>query len=450
MKKNQIVAIAVIIVVGVILGYFIWQSQAPKPADAHGAHGHNEAAEGHAETGEHKEDGHDHGEEGHADEARGEHEEDGHAHVEEGHADEAGGNHEEDGHAHDEEGHADEGVVKLTDEKIQLADIEIKAAAPAQIGQLLQLPGEITVNQDRTSHIVPRVRGVVESVPVELGQQVQKGQVLAVIASAELSDLRSELLAAEKRLALAKNLYAREKQLWEERISAERDYLQAQQDLREAEVAHENARQKLQALGAVVAVKKGLNLYEVRAPFDGTLVEKHIVLGEAIDAGTNIFKISDLSSVWAITAVPAQALSAVKVGTPAQVESVAFKAEAHGKVAYVGNVVGEQTRTAPARVVMPNPEGVWRPGLFVRVILQTDSRPAAVTVDQDAVQLLEDAPVVFVRVPGGFRPQPVKLGSSDGRVTEVLEGLKAGTEYAAKGSFVIKSELGKASVEHSH
>src|SRR5690606_4859989 len=168
---------------------------------------------------------------------------------------------------------------------ISIAGIEVKTAAPAQIGQRLQLPGEITLNQDRTSHIVPRVRGVVESVSVELGQEVKEGQVLAVIASSDLSDLRSELLAAEKRLALAKNLFAREKQLWEEKISAERDYLQAQQDLREAEVAYGNARQKLQALGAVATNKNGLNLYEVRAPFNGTIVEKHIVRGEAIEEG---------------------------------------------------------------------------------------------------------------------------------------------------------------------
>src|SRR5690606_5298592 len=137
----------------------------------------------------------------------------------EGH--EAGDEHSDEDHAREqEEGHA-EGVVELSDEKISIAGIEVKTAAPAQIGQRLQLPGEITLNQDRTSHIVPRVRGVVESVSVELGQEVKEGQVLAVIASSDLSDLRSELLAAEKRLALAKNLFAREKQLWEEKISAE-------------------------------------------------------------------------------------------------------------------------------------------------------------------------------------------------------------------------------------
>lgn len=439
MKKSQIVGIAVILVLGAILAVFIWQSEGAKPVDAHGEHGHDEPA------GEHADEGHEHAEEGrdHA-EAGAEPEHDAH----EGH--EAGDEHSDEDHAREqEEGHA-EGVVELSDEKISIAGIEVKTAAPAQIGQRLQLPGEITLNQDRTSHIVPRVRGVVESVSVELGQEVKEGQVLAVIASSDLSDLRSELLAAEKRLALAKNLFAREKQLWEEKISAERDYLQARQDLREAEVAYENARQKLQALGAVATNKDGLNLYEVRAPFDGTIVEKHIVRGEAIEEGANIFSLADLSSVWAVTAVPAQALGTVKVGTPALVESVAFDAQVQGQVAYVGNVLGAQTRTAPARVVVPNPEGVWRPGLFVRVILQTDTQPAAVTVDQEAIQMLDDEPVVFVRVPGGFRPQPVTLGRSDDQVTEVLQGLDVGTQYAAQGSFVIKSELGKASVEHSH
>jgi cobalt-zinc-cadmium efflux system membrane fusion protein len=116
----------------------------------------------------------------------------------------------------------------------------------------------------------------------------------------------------------------------------------------------------------------------------------------------------------------------------------------------VGALIGEQTRTAKARVVLANPQGAWRPGLFVNVAVVAEETAAPVTVSTDAVQTVAEQPVVFVKVDGGFMAQPVKLGRSDGRRTEVLQGLQAGTPYAATGSFVVKSELGKGSAEHAH
>jgi cobalt-zinc-cadmium efflux system membrane fusion protein len=126
----------------------------------------------------------------------------------------------------------EEGKIELTDEQVKAAAIGIQKATPAKIKTAAQLPGEIRFNEDRTAHVVPRLAGVVESVPANLGQTVKRGQVLAVIASTGLSEQRSELLAAQKRFSLAKSTYEREKKLWEEKISAEQDYLQAQQTLR--------------------------------------------------------------------------------------------------------------------------------------------------------------------------------------------------------------------------
>ncbi|WP_255969676.1 efflux RND transporter periplasmic adaptor subunit, partial [Klebsiella pneumoniae] len=111
---------------------------------------------------------------------------------------------------------------------------QLSKAGPAEIGSSVSLPGELRFDEDRTAHVVPRVAGVVESVSVNLGDQVKKGQLLAVIASQQLSEQRSELAAAEQRLRLARILFERERTLWQERISAEQDYLQAQQSLRVA------------------------------------------------------------------------------------------------------------------------------------------------------------------------------------------------------------------------
>lgn len=348
------------------------------------------------------------------------------------------------------EGEAHDETIVLTDAQIQSAGVGIDKAAPARIRTSSQLPGEIRFNEDRTAHVVPRLAGVVESVPANLGQPVKRGQVLAVIASTGLSELRSELLAAQRRLALAKSTYSREKQLWQEKISAEQDYLAAQQALREAEIAVVNAQQKLVALGASAAGAGSLNRYEIRAPFDGIVVEKHIALGEAVKEDASIFTLSDLSSVWAEIVVPAKDLDVVRVGEKVVVRATAFDSSAEGRISYVGALLGQDTRTAKARVTLANPKMAWRPGLFVNVDVVSGETEVPVSVLADAVQTVEDTPVVFVRVKDGFTAQPVKLGRADGKRVEVVDGLKAGTAYAASGSFVLKAELGKGSAEHSH
>lgn len=341
--------------------------------------------------------------------------------------------------------------IALDDAQIKAAGIVVAAAAPADISIAITLPGEIRFNEDRTAHVVPKLSGVVTAVMAELGQTVKQGQVLAVVASSGLSEQRSELLSAQRRLALASTTLDRERRLWQDKISAEQDYLQAKQAMSEAEIAVQNARQKLSAFGTGAASGSDLNRLELRAPFDGIVMEKHLALGEAVKEDANVFTISDLSTVWAEIAVPPKDLNLVRVGETVTVKASAFDAQATGKITYVGSLLGEQTRTAKARVALANPERAWRPGLFVNVdVLSGQTGAAAVTVNTEAIQTLEDKPVVFVRVDGGFRPQPVTLGRSDGKTTEVLQGLDAGTKYAAAGSFVLKAELGKDSAEHTH
>ena len=369
---------------------------------------------------------------------------------------EEGGHKEDDHHDEEKDGehkdgeHKEDGKIALSKEQIAAAGIVLKTAGPQQIRSGLQLPGEIRFNEDRTAHVVPQVAGTVESVSAKLGEKVRKGQVLAVINSSAVSEQRSELLNAEQRLSLARTTYQREKHLWEQKISAEQDYLQAQAALREAEVAVRNAQQKLRAIGAAGTSSGNLNRYEIRAPFDGIVVEKHLGLGEAVREDANVFLISDLSSVWAEIIVSPKDLQVVRAGKKAVVRATAFDASAEGTISHVGALIGEQSRTAKAHVVLPNAADLWRPGLFVNVEVVAGETAVPVAVLADAIQTVEGKSVVFVRVADGFAAREVSLGRSDGQLVEITSGLDAGTDYAATGSFAIKAELGKGSAEHSH
>jgi cobalt-zinc-cadmium efflux system membrane fusion protein len=343
-----------------------------------------------------------------------------------------------------------EGKIELTDAQVAANSIVVQPAAPARIRSSVQLPGEIRFNADRTAHVVPRVAGVVESVAASLGEHVKKGQVMATMSSTAMADLRSDLQSAQQRLELARTTYAREKKLWEEKISAEQDYLQARQALKEGEIAARNAGQKLAAYGAASASPGALSLYQIRAPFDGTVVEKQIAAGEAVKDDKAIFTVSDLSSVWMEVVVPAKDLSTVRTGAKAEVRATALESSATGKVSYVSALVGEQTRTATARIVVANPRGVWRPGLFATAEIGTEERDVPVAVSAQAVHSLDGKTVVFLRVPGGFVAQPVTTGLSDGRFIEIVKGMKPGLPYAAAGSNVVKAEHGKAGAEDAH
>lgn len=344
---------------------------------------------------------------------------------------------------------AAEDSIPMSDQQIKLAGITFANAGAASIATVVRLPGEVKLNEDRTAHVVPRLPGVAESVSADLGQRVKKGQVLAVISSPELADLRSALLAAEKRLTLAKITFEREELLWRERISAERDYLQARQAFSEAEIQAKSAKSKLTALGADVS-EGALNRYVLRAPFDSVVVEKHITQGEAVKEDANVFLLSDLSSVWVEVVVAAGDIEAVRVGAAVEIRSGSTGSSAIGKVSYVGNLLGEQTRTAKARVVIDNPGTAWRPGLFVDVSLARGKKEVAVAVQAEAIHTLEGKPVVFTQAANGFKANAVRTGISDGRLVEILDGLPPGAAYAAAGSFVIKAQQGIASAEHGH
>lgn len=436
-SRRTAIAIAAILALGAAAAFFIVRGTAPAAAgaDSHSHAGEKKSSDAHSHGKEDahahgKDDDHDQGHEKPAAEGEKDHDHD--------HAKEGGEEHEE-------------GVLQLDAARAKVAGVTLAEAGAASIGSTLQLPGEIRFNEDKTAHVVPRVAGVAESVAANLGQVVKKGQLLAILTSPTVSEQRSELMASQKRLGLARTTYQREKQLWQEKISAEQDYLQAQQALREAEIAAANAQQKLAAIGAGVASGGALNRFELRAPFDGVVVEKHLSVGEAVQDSTAVFTISDLRSVWAEMKVAASDLPFVRVGEKATVHATAFESKGTGTVAYVGALIGQETRTAPARITLDNPDGIWRPGLFVNVDLTASSQKAAVTVNSAAIQKMEgEKTVVFVPVQGGFKAQSVKLGKADSQNTEVLQGLSAGQRYVVGGSFVLKSELGKASAEHVH
>lgn len=365
-----------------------------------------------------------------------------------------------------------EGRVQMPPEVAAATGIEVAAAGPARMKDVREFPGEIGFDKNRVAHVVSRLPGVVAEVPKRLGERVKKGDVLAVLDSRELAEVKREYIESVHRLEFSQAAFVREEELWRKKISAEQDYLAARHTLEEAEIARQVAEQKLVALGlsadrlAALAVEpagrvverevrapfvaQSLTRYEIRSPLDGLLIEKHVAVGEAIPVDTDMFLVADLSTVWGEFTVHAKDLAAVRVGQRVTVRSQDLGLDAAGRVSYIGSLVGEQTRTAKAHVDIPNPKGLWRPGLFVTVDLVQEEVEVPVAVRAEALQTFRDWDVVFVRYGNEFEARPVELGRRDGEWVEIRDGLAPGEPYAVRNSFVLKADLGKSGASHDH
>lgn len=359
---------------------------------------------------------------------------------------------------HGEEKHDDEKGVRLDEAERREFSIEVGTAGPGKLQMHVTLPGEVMLNADRRADVVPRVAGAISEVRKNLGDQVHTGEVMAVLESRELADLKAAYLAAKERLALAETTFRREEDLWKKKISAEQEYLEAKQALAGARIELRAAEQRLQAVGfsskslaqLPSQTDAAFMQYAITAPFDGTVIEKHITLGTVAKDDTTAFVIADLRSVWVDLRVYQKDMPSVRKGQSVVISPGHGIPDAQGSVAYLGPLVGEQTRTALARVVLPNSNGLWRPGLFVtgHVVVQDIGIP--LLVPKTALQTFEERPTVFVETAAGFQPQPVTLGRSNDTHVEITAGLTPGQRYATSGAFTLKAQLSKGAFGDGH
>lgn len=398
-----------------------------------------------AETTEEHQDG------GHAPDAHEEHEEAGHADHKSDHG-KAGGEESHAGHVDgdsEEDEHSE--AMRLTQAEMEELSITLAKAGPGRLDVQVSLPGEVRLNEDRVAHVVPKLSGIVKEIHATLGDKVQTGDVMAVLESRDLAAAKGAYLAARERVGLAQSTFEREKGLWEERISAKKDYLEAKNALAEARIASRAAQQELEALGLVdsdiggLTQQSGRSLtrYEILAPFEGTIIDRHIALGEFVEANAGVFTLADLRAVWVDLSVYQKDLLAVRKGQRVVLSASGALPDASGEIAYIGPLVGEDTRTALARIVLPNPEGLWRPGLFVTARVAIDELSVPVRVPKTAIQTIDGKAQIFIQHDGAFEPAPVEVGRADADAAEILAGLAAGQVFVAAGGFHLKAEMEK-------
>jgi cobalt-zinc-cadmium efflux system membrane fusion protein len=346
--------------------------------------------------------------------------------------------------------HASESTaVKLTDEQMARYKIEVAQATQGGLATSIRIPGEIKMHSARMAYVTSRVSGVVRKVYVSLGDVVEEGAPLALIESHALGEAKTAYLAAQSRQSLASVTYEREKQLHEQKISAEQDFLAAKQALAEAQIEVRNARQQLLTLGLTEeAIRKvsteaegAFTAYTVCAPLGGTVIKMEVIIGQAVELASHLFEIADLSTVWAELKLTQNELPLVKKGQAATITTLAGMGSAAGTISYAAPFLDAETRTAMARVELDNLTGQFSPGMAVEGQIQVGTSENIVLVPTSSVQYVGEQPCIFVMSAEGFAVRNVVTGASDERQTEIVKGLATNEVVAAQNAFHLKAEL---------
>jgi len=357
------------------------------------------------------------------------------------------GGHEEH-EAHEEH---EEGVVELGPEAAANADLRTAEAVERRLENVLETTGQVDFDHTRLAHVSPRITGRVHRVHARLGEVVGAGDRLAEVDSIELGRAKAEFLQARAREELARRIHERERTLFADRISSEQELLTAEAELREATAALGTAEEILHLYGLDQGQVDALSyddpeasIYPLRAPFGGTVVERHATLGELVTPEKNLFTLADLDRVWIWIDVHQRDLARVHLDDRVTVRVDAYPGERFaGTVSYLGSRVDADTRTVRARIDVDNPDRRLRPGTFVEVVIRDPHGTGgslATVVPESAVQRDGDQLMVFVAEgERRYRRREVEAGRSAGGWVEVLSGVEPGEEVVVEGAFLLKS-----------
>ncbi|MGM0577758.1 MAG: efflux RND transporter periplasmic adaptor subunit [Myxococcota bacterium] len=371
-----------------------------------------------------------------------------------GHEDEGRGAHagEEVGEAHEAHGEA-LGHVKLAPEALERAGVRVKPVETGSLRDDVEATATVKHDVSRVAHISPLVEGQVVEVPTSLGDEVEVGQVVAVMRSVALGKARAAVQEARARVDVARSNFRRQRRLRKAGIASERSLVEAKGALREAEAGLEGAAARLETLG----VKGGEGAtYPLRSRIAGTVIEQHATLGEAKGPRDALFVVADDSEVWVVGRVYEKDIPKIHEGMKALVTLRAYPDRVwRGEIGWVGRSVDPDTRALPIRVTLDNPDGELRPGMFANIQLTSDDAGHThPLVPVDAVQRVGGEEVVFVpgEEEGVFVPRPVELGVESGGLVEILEGLEPGRPVVTAGAFDLKAALTASgrSAAHQH
>jgi len=384
-------------------------------------------------------------------------------------------------------------LCKLHEKRVQFASdaaaakvgVDIAIVRQRPIVEAIRAPGEIVYDDTATAHLASRVQGSVWRIERQVGQPVRRGEILALVDAADVGHAKAGLLQAVSQARLEDVNVKRLRTLSDDGIIAGRRLQEAEAAAQQAKIRVLAAEQALENLGLSVPLESwtgmpleriaeevrflglppelaasaasqgaGTNLFPVRSPLDGVVVERHATQGELVNPATPLFVVSDLRHMWIMLDVREEDAKRISLGQKVFFESNddAEDSELGGTISWIASSADPQTRTIRVRVEVANPDGRLRAHTFGtgRIVLREE--PRAIVVPNEAIHWEGCCHIVFVRdkdyqkegAPKFYHVRKVRLGMRDDDETEILAGLLPGEVIASKNSFVLEAQLLKS------
>jgi membrane fusion protein, heavy metal efflux system len=315
--------------------------------------------------------------------------------------------------------------------------ITVKSSA---VPEYLELPAHIEADPTRVIHVYPPAGGRIVAMKVRPSDRVEKGQLLALIESSELSRAVAEYQKSRVDVEVKQQALARAEDLLAHNAIAQKDLQQAQGDAKIAQAEMEATAQQIRVFG--MDPNHASTELRIVAPRSGVVLDIGASSGEyskSLDAPQPLCTVADISSVWALGDIYERDYASLKMGEEAQVSLDAYPSQHwQGRVGVLSDAVDPTTRTLHLRVVLPNPDGRIKPAMFGSIrVLRSSSQ--GIVVPASAVIREGNEAHVFVDKGGGhFERRTVKLGRAFDGSLEILSGVNPGDSIVSEGALLLR------------
>ena len=343
----------------------------------------------------------------------------------------------------EEEGHV-EGQILMEESRAKAAGIVTEALQSGGLGAEILAQGVVASTPEGEAVLTARADGAVVRINRQLGDFVRAGEAVAVMESRDAASIAAERSSASANLALARSTYAREKKLFDAKVTARQDLEGAQAALAAAEA---EARRSQSAASAAKVSGDGRTLGVVSL-ISGRVTKADAKLGSYVLAGTELFRVSDPNRIQINASVLAADARRIKPGDTAVIELLGGETV----TAVVRSATPSLDPDSKTATIVLTPQGIGGltpgQGLRARIKPRGGGDSALIALPEEAVQTVEGKEVVFVKTAKGFQATTVVTGKRGGGRIEIVDGLKPGAVVVTKGAFMLKAELGKGEAEH--
>ncbi|MBZ0070123.1 MAG: efflux RND transporter periplasmic adaptor subunit [Gammaproteobacteria bacterium] len=337
--------------------------------------------------------------------------------------------------------------LELTQEQLANAQLTTTTVTARELKPRLNLTATLTADRRKSHRVTPVVDGMVTELLAVDNEAVQKGQVLARLRSNSLGQAQAGYLEALARFELARAERTRIEGLWKDGIVAESRWLTVDSEFKSARATLDARRRLLSLAGlsddqiqALAQKPDRLAVFELTSPIDGMVTGVEIESGQLVSAGQVAFHVDDLSSLWAEVRIPVASLPQIKLGAEVLIQVEASPGrEYRGRLQSLGGEVERQSQTLGGRIVVDNPDGVLRPGMYAAVTLTGIAYRGLMVPASAAFRVGEQAYLFEVMGPRRFKPVPIEIGTEAGDWIAVRGGIAADTEIVSGGVAELKS-----------